>query len=301
MNKELIKNKISRFIKRKISTDMYISSLKLYEGSNKVDLSIGYEFPRVIYDDEFEKQHIYFIRFDDIAKISCKITSSSDISADIELQEIYDTITKKKMRLQNKIEKIILNEIYPKLFDVPLLQNRFRPIYNILNHIWLAKRFTSADFITSKNKDKLIKYLKFLENMDMIRKTKDGDWIMGNIPSELKFALRDKNDVIILKKLFGYSIKEGRKYLREELNVSMVEVYIEIISTYYVLASKLNKSVKILPDTFYEEFKSVYVKSNLHKTKFLAYLTDLVEAKLLSKQDNYFLGDYNLVKKVSLI
>lgn len=299
MNETQLKQKVMNFVCHKLGTSMYINSFGHKKGTNKINISLGYSLPRVVYDDEQKKQFIKFVKFDDIVQLTFSINTSGEVYTEYDLKVIFETIDKRKYRLQRRIEKIILDEIYPKLFDVPLLQNKFRPIYNILNHIWISNKFTHGDWFSYRERDKLMKYLTFLENLEMIRKDKNNDYVMGNIPTELKHALRKGSDVEVLKSLFGYSLKEGRKYLKEELHVPMVDVYIEIISAYYYLASKVNKSVKLTADTFYEEFRSIYDKSRVHKTKFFAYLTDLTEAKILQRSDNFYMGDDKVLKALT--
>lgn len=297
MDEEKLNRKIRNYICHHIGTSIYISSLRYKSGTNKVNVILGYSIPRVIYDDAMEKQYIKFVKLNNVAELVFKIDKSGQLITDYDLKYIYETIHKKKYRLHRKVEKLILDEIYPKLFDIPLLQNKFRPIYKILNHIWISNKFKVEDLNSYKEKDKLIKYFDFLENLDMIRRDKNNNYVWGNIPTELRKQIENENSQLeILKKLFGYSLKEGRKYLREELNLPMVDVYIEIVSAYYYLSSQINKTISLSPETFYEEFISVYPQTRVNKTNFFGYLTDLLEAKIVTKKDNLFEGDEKILK-----
>jgi len=290
-------NKIKRFIPLKIGTNLYVNEIAEVSGTNKIVVSIGISVPRIIYDDSLQKQYIKFIRFDNLYKIEFDINEKSEISTIINLAVIYDKFAQRESRLIFNIENIILDEIYPKLIEISLIKNNLRMIYVILAGVVANKIFTQREIDRFPKRERLKKYISFLEQYGIIRKNKEGDYVAGNIPIELHNALKNKDENEVLRYTFGYVLKDGRKYLKDELNLHMLDTFISIATTYYYLSARVGKLIQLSNDTFFNEFNEIYNK-NINSSKFVGYLTELNTSYILNKKGSMYLGDNLILDKI---
>src|SRR3989344_2743192 len=262
IGKEVI-NKIKRFIPLKIGTNLYVNEIAEVSGTNKIVVSIGISVPRIIYDDSLQKQYIKFIRFDNLYKIEFDINEKSEISTIINLAVIYDKFAQRESRLIFNIENIILDEIYPKLIEISLIKNNLRMIYVILAGVVANKIFTQREIDRFPKRERLKKYISFLEQYGIIRKNKEGDYVAGNIPIELHNALKNKDENEVLRYTFGYVLKDGRKYLKDELNLHMLDTFISIATTYYYLSARVGKLIELNTSYILNKKGSMYLGDNL--------------------------------------
>ena len=297
INQEIV-NKIRRFIPLKIGTNLYINKIDEISGTNKIEVSIGISVPKIIYDDNIQKQYIKFIKFDNLYNIEFEIDKENNVSTVINHAVIYDKFTQKEKRLISNIENIILDDIYPKLIEISLIKDNLRMIYVVLAGIRSNKIFTQKEIEKFPKKKRLKKYISFLEQYGIIRKNQDGDYVEGNIPIQLHKALKDKNENEVLKYTFGYVLKDGRKYLKEELNLYMLDTFIAIATTYYYLSARIGKLIQINNETFFDEFTNIYGR-NVNSSKFVGYLTELNSSNILNKVENMYFGNNQILMKIN--
>ena len=119
----------------------------------------------------------------------------------------------------------------------------------------------------------------------------------GNIPIELHNALKNKDENEVLRYTFGYVLKDGRKYLKDELNLHMLDTFISIATTYYYLSARVGKLIQLSNDTFFNEFNEIYNK-NINSSKFVGYLTELNTSYILNKKGSMYLGDNLILDKI---
>ena len=298
MQNQLVDQKIRQFIVRNIGTHTYITQMNAVKGTNRFNAALGVSLPKTIIDDEAKKQYIDFLKFDDVYNLEFEINNAGRITAVYNLKILYDNIEKKEMRLKYAISNIILDEIYPNLMSIDLVKNNLRPIYVILNDIFTNKVLSDETIRRDPKKDRLVRYVKFLLDYGIIRQNSKGDYVQGNIPIGLKEALKNKAEQEVLRYTFGYVLKDGRKYLKEELHLYMLDVFVSIITAYYYLSMKVKRIIKVKFDTFLDDYTETYQKTKTHPSKFLSYLKDLVTAGVLSHERSYYYGDADILKKI---
>jgi len=295
MENTKLKNIVMTFLQRKVGTNIHINEMKTEEGSNKVLVVIGVSLPRMTYDDANQKQYLRFIKFDNLFSFEASIDRSGQINAKVDPKIFFERVFKKEDRLKSEVESIILDKIYPNLVDIPLIRTFLRPIYTILSEIFYRGEFSKIKIDSYPNKERLLRYLSFLKDFDIIRKNSDGNYVKGNIPIELISALKNKDESEVLRHVFGYVIRDGRKYIKEELKLSMVEAFLKVITSYYLSALNVERVIQIDEQTFYDELHEQYPEYKIHESKFLSHLNDLTSANILKKDKNFFSGDLNLL------
>ena len=295
---EEITNKIKRYLPMKVGTNLYVNEMKEVSGTNKIEVSIGISVPRIIYDDHIMKQYIKFVKFDHLYMVEFEVGKDNNVSAVINPEVIYDRFFQRQIRIITNVENLILDQIYPKLIRISLIKDNLRIIYIILNTISTKKKITSEDIAKfPKKKERVMKYLSFLEQYGIIRKNSEDDYVEGNVPIELQRALENKDEMEVLEYTFGYVLKDGRKYLKDELNLHMLDTFIEIATTYYYLSAKVGKLISINDDTFLQEFRQIYDR-DINPNKFLGYLTELQITKVLNKSGNIYSGDNSMLNRI---
>ena len=297
MQKQVVEQKIRQFIVRNIGTHTYITQMNAVKGTNKFNATLGVSLPKTIIDDEEKKQYIKFLKFNDIYGLEFEINNEGRITASYNLNILYDNIEKKEMRLKYAISNTILDEIYPNLMNIDLVKNNLRPIYVVLNDIFTNKVLSKETVRQHPRKDRFGRYVKFLLDYGIIRQNSKGDYVQGNIPIGLQEALKNKNEQEVLRYTFGYVLKDGRKYLKEELHLYMLDVFVSIITAYYYLSMRVKRIIKVKFDTFLEDYIETYQR-NTHPSKFLSYLNDLVTAGVLSYKRSCYYGDSDILKKI---
>ncbi len=291
-------DRIKRYIPLKIGTNLYINKISEVSGTNKINVLVGISVPRIIYDDNLEKQYIKFVRFDNLYEIEFEVNKEGQVSTIINPTAIYDKFSQKEQRLIYNVENIILDHIYPNLIEVSLIRNNLRMIYVILAGITSNKIFTQKEINKFPKRERLKRYVSFLEQYGIIRKNQNGDYVEGNIPIELQKALKDKNELEVLRYTFGYVLKDGRKYLKDELKLYMLDTFIAIATTYYYLSARMGTLIKMNNETFFGEFNDMYEK-NINQSKFVGYLTELNSSLILNKKGEMYFGDNKILQKVS--
>ncbi|GEM_PF-3460570 len=297
MKQKLLTQNLKSFMAKNIGTHFYISQLGAVKGTNKYNAVLGVSIPKVICDDEAKKQYVKFLKFNDVYTLDFEL-GVNGINAVYNLDVIYDNVAKNEMRLKHTISNFVLDKIYPNLINVDLIKNNLRPIYVILLSLFnkqvLENNFTSK----LKNKERYEEYIKFLIDYGIMRINSEGDYVVGNVPIELQDAIERKNEEEVLRYSFGYVLKDGRKYLKEELHLHMLDVFLSIITSYYYLSLKVGKLIKITDDTFRLNCSGSH-DSTINKSKFLSYLQDLISAGILFKKEDYYFGDGNLLDKLA--
>ena len=298
--KQAIKDKIKRFIPLKIGTNLYVNKIDELSGTNKINVSVGISVPRIIYDDEIQKQYIKFIRIDNLYNIEFEVDKNGEVSTIVNPLVIYDKFSQREHRLIYNVENIILDEIYPNLIEVSLIRNNLRMIYLILAGITANKVFTRKEINKFPKKERLKRYVSSLEQYGIIRSNQNGDYVEGNIPIQLHKALKDKNELEVLKYTFGYVLKDGRKYLKDELNLHMLDTFISIATTYYYLSARIGELIKMNNETFFNEFGEMYEK-NINQSKFVGYLTELNSSLILNKKGEMYFGNNEILERVKTL
>jgi hypothetical protein len=285
-----INNQMMAYLQKNVGTNIYINSISSEKGSNKIKVNIGVSIPKMIYDDSIRKQYLKFIKFDNVISFFATINKEG-IKAEIDSKKVYDLVARNEDRLKYQVEDILLDKFYPNLVDIPLIRTFLRPIYTILSEVFYNGVISKEKIETYPNKERLEKYIHFLKDFEIIRESSNGDYNRGNIPIKIQSALKKKDESEVLRYVFGYVIKEGRKYIREELHLSMVESSLRVMAAYYMAALSADKVIAIDKNTFYEELSEQYPDYHIHEYKFLSNLNDLTSAKILNTKNNFFFGD----------
>lgn len=303
MTQTKIKKLIEEYIRRKISLNIKIE--KIEKAENKITAELTYFIPKMVFDDSLQKQFIKFIKLNNFyeAKFSWEATGISPLFDKKFLYKNRDLELKKQQII---VENLIFDTIYPKLVRIPLIKNQLTPIYTILLEVITNGKMTKTELSNMRKQDRIKKYVQFLEGLGIIRKDTNGDLVEGNIPIELKDRIqkhRDNGIDIVSKEevlacTFGYALKEGKKYLLEELRLTSVKPFLRLAVFYYSMASQTNYLNKMTGETFYETYIAENPEIDLIRSQLNNQLQDMVNAGILARQNNFFLGKKDILTAV---
>ncbi|MFW5983324.1 MAG: hypothetical protein ACOCQ4_02395 [bacterium] len=295
---EKIKNKLQRELMLNISDNLFIESVNQKKGSDDFLVGVGASLPKIIYDDYLEKRYIKFLKYSSLTTLHFKLNKHDNFILKSKVR-IGEKIENREARMRFKVEELVLDEIHSDLINVPLIKNNLRPIYTILNTIFKNRRFTDVDVKGYSKPSRLKKYLGFLVGLDIIRKDSRGNYVEGNIPIQIQKDIRSGNEDNVLAHAFGYALKHGRKYLRDELNLRMVDTYLRIVTTYYLLAKRMNTLIQINKNTFAEELYNTYGRK-IPESKFLGYLEELSSIGIFNDTKSNYFGNESLLRKITV-
>lgn len=296
-----LNNRIKRKVLDELGSNFFINEINTLKGSNKLDISLNLTIPKTFYDLKNNQRYIRFIKYKNVHTIQGSIDKESNIKLSFDKNRISENIDSKEKVIKAKIENIILDEIYPKLINISLVKDHFRPIYSILHTIFTKHKFEEIDLkgIPNNKKERVKKYLKFLSEINIIRKlSKEETYIQGNIPIQIQEALKTNDESSVLSRTFGFILKNHRKYLKDQLNLRMLDPYIKVITTYYFISKNIGKPIEINSDYLSGEYKEFY-GSKIGTNKLSLYLEDLYRADVLNKEENNYLGNASLLAKIS--
>lgn len=304
MNKNKVTKQIEDYFKRKVSVNISINKIiKIKE--NEVTVSLNYFVPKMIFDDSIKKQYIKFVKLSSVYEAKFKVDTAG-LNPLFEKNFIHKKINKELIKHQKLVENLILDNIYPNLVKIPLIKNQLSPIYTILLEVITNHNISNDELKKMRKPDRVKRYIKFLEGLEIIKQDNNNNYVQGNIPLGLKETLQKANGVIddnlkeeVLAYTFGYALKEGKKYLLEELKLTAITPFLRIAVFYYSLASQIKSLNKMTRETFFDTYTTANPNLRIIPSQLSNQLQDMVNAGIFEKRNYFFFGKENILNAVS--
>ena len=205
----MIINTINEVIQSKYNQGVFCS-----EYSKNEDLDVACKLGAVSPVEIIDKNsftHIKFIKFLEVGKIT--LSGEGKIKYATDPEKIHERISSELIDLRSRTENIILSSIYDKLIKIAMIRTSLNPIYAILKDVYNKE----IKYLSIKNYPKKYEtYFKFLCNINMIRASKTG-YVEGNNFIQIRNHLSKEDDELVLNKVFGQTINEGKYYLIDNL------------------------------------------------------------------------------------
>lgn len=287
----MMKNKLNEIIKTSYPQGVHLA--KTTQVDDKLSASINSVIPRVIVDDKKNKRYVKFLVLKDVGKISIA-KSGSIYKTDID--KVKERIADGTIEIRLKAEQIVLSSIYENLSKIAMIRTALNPIYSILKRV-LEGGFYKKDLqMLGSKKEKYLRYLKFLTDLNIIREQKD-KFSEGNYFIEVRKHLEKKNDEIVLNKVFGLTIRDGKSYLLETLHFNVLKPFIRISNTYYLSSVLTDNLLSLTRESLFKKYVETYgVKSN--RIKFDSQLDQLDFAGIL-KENEYISGKKKIFAEIN--
>lgn len=250
-------------------------------------------FPRIIMDDKKQERYIKFLRFDNLGKM---VLEGEKFTYETEQEQITNRVIEDLKQLTIRTEQIVLGSIYDKLSNIAMIRTSLNPIYSILKKVYEGNfKKTELLKVPNQKREKHKRYLKFLCELNVLRE-RDSDYSEGNHFIELRKALDKEDDKLILDKVFGMTIRDGKNYLFNNLNFNILKPFIRISNVYYLSSALVGEVINMNRKTFYLRYLDYY-DLNTPEYKFESYLDQLNKAKIL-KEEEYVFGYKDIFSSV---
>ena len=148
--------------------------------------------------------------------------------------------------------------------------------------------------VDNKSNSKIIRYAKFLKNLEIIKINYQNDIYEFSIGETYKSI--EKNSKNPVMDAFNYSINMGYEYLYS-IGIKSLSPYIKISNSFYHNVINLRKNTEIDIKNLNEYYNDLY-HSNMVDYRFNVYIDTLSDAKIIHKKDNVITGDEHITNEM---
>ena len=262
------------------------------ENNNKI-ASLSSVIPKVIFDDKNNKRVIKFLKINDLGKIT--IDRENKFVFETKPDQIRERINQSLIDIQMRSEQIVLSAVYDKLVKIAMVRTTLNPIFNILKAVY-EQKLTKDSLSRYPKRDRYERYIKFLCNLDILREQKE-KYSEGNFFIQVEKALNNEDDEKVINRVFGLTIKEGKTYLLNNLNINVLKPFIRISNVYYSCSTLFNKLLYIKKENLYSRYLNAY-NINTNFVNFQSYINQLNIAEILH-EDDYVYGNKSVFEKIN--
>lgn len=244
--KNEIDKKLPRYLKRNFGQGIYIS------GQRKVDdkiflFTMGNCYPAFFHKPVDRTPIIKFANFKNVSTIKIE-WSDFDKKFKVSIpsrKKVIDKNKEKYLSIITSVENSLLDITRLHYVKIPLVQNAMSRIIRILLDLEDYSQINLSHYYR-RDKEKLLKYLKFLEDMDYVRK-EDELYVEGNRLNIIKHDLNKlENDrETLFNKILADVLKIGYPYMKKHLRLFQIVPYLRITASYYYPSYKLEELLSI--------------------------------------------------------
>ncbi len=262
-------------------------------GDSNKSVILNSVVPTIIFDDKNNKRMVKFIKLNNLGKMI--IDRDHKFIFETKPTVIRSRIDEHLVEIQTKTEQIVLAVIFDKLAKIAMVRTTLNPVYNILKAVY-EKKLTKESLLNYPKREKYLRYIQFLCDLEILREQKER-YSEGNYFIQIEKALNNKDEEEILNRVFGLTIKEGKTYLLNNLNINVLKPFIRIANIYYSSSALFENILFIKKENLYNNYLKAY-GLNTKFVNFESYLDQLSRAKILN-EDGLVHGDKTILEKVS--
>lgn len=278
-------------IMEKYPQGVYAGSINSEKGQTTAILS-GV-IPRLIIDNKNEKQYVKFLKLANLGKIT--VNKEKKIGFQTQRKIVEKRMTEGINQIKNKTEQIVLSSIYDKLIKIAMIRTQLNPIYIILKEVYEGGFQKSSLNKLGSKKDKYQRYLKFLCDLEILRE-QSSKYSEGNYYIEVRDALAEEDSELVISKMFGLAITEGKTYLLNNLNLNVLKPFIRISNVYYMNSALSENLLSINKQTLLRQYEDTY-GLRVNELKFDSHVSQLSDAGILQEGD-FITGDQEVLNDV---
>ncbi|HEC77504.1 MAG TPA: hypothetical protein ENI33_09690 [Thermoplasmatales archaeon] len=289
-NLDEIENVLYRYIKRNIGPGTYLSERKRIS-DNIYIYKIGNTYPAFVHTPSNKVPIIKFLKFPVVGTI--RIERKNNLFK-VSIPSREDIIQKGKEKYNSLIvsaENILLDKTYSKIVKIPLVQTAMSKIREILIQLEIKQEINLFDYYPSE-REKLLRYLKFLEDMDYVRKEK-GKYIEGNRLSVIRHKLKGEEPTELYTKIMADILRKGYTYMSKHLRLLQIVPYLRIANSYYFPSYEFNELLSIDKHrftTFIADYINLFYNYRTPEYKLNNQINDVVRCGILKEEENYYTG-----------
>ncbi len=296
-----------------LNEEMYIK--REYKIGNKEKLSIANNFihsyyGQFLYTDKIDgdsffinaslpyeildnnKKLLRFDNYEHIAEIKIKINEPLIKFTGLNYMRIEKNIDGEKTNKINESERLLFKISQNKFSELPAASVFYMPIKEIITEVYNNGTMEIRDKTSNK---KLIKYAKFLEQLNIIKITDEHDTYKFVIGETAKKVERNSENPVM--SLFNYSLIHGYDYLYRKIGIRSLSPYLKIANSLYYNVSKLRKNIEVNETELNKYYNNMY-RTRMEDYKFNVYLDSLSDVKIIHKENNIVTGNWEITEKL---
>lgn len=273
---------INKFVKSEYG--QFIYALESDENSFSLNASLPYEI------QDGDNIYLRFDRYKDIYYPDIEILKNNFLNITTlnkkRLSNLIGNLENKKI---TKTENLLLEIANKNFSKINSINTFYFPIKEIL--IYLHE---NANMIIEKNDKKLLKYADFLKSLGILTISENNDKINLTLGENYKNIERTSMDSI--NDLFDYVLSRGNEYINKSLKIKALSPYLRISTSFYYNIINLRRNYTINQEQLIDEYNNMYNKK-MDKNKFPLYIKELINVKILEKNDSKITGNDKIVNK----
>jgi len=288
---------IHRYARQHYGNLISIGEPRFDERAKTWSAELKSDYPHVVHDDRSPNERI--LKFLSLRRLG-------EIKFGENLQPIEST-TSRETCIKNltaflamwreRAERIIVMVSSDQLARINEAQRVLAKVGMIISNLLHRERISEEDiaFFPPKQERKMIRYLRFLEDLDLVRKI-DGGYTYGNLFSELQVQTQG-NIPEFYTAILSHIIRTRYSALRETFNISQLEPFVHVDSCYYRPTLEAEKILYLTSDSIINHYTKFY-RSRKSPMRIRYILEELVNAKALEREDKYYFGNEELFSQM---
>lgn len=278
--------------------NLILASDPKYEESTQIwESELQSNYPRVIHDDKYSDRPVVrfvalrnlgYIRFDDNTKV-ISATPRDECTRALEAQLTI---------LRQRAERIMVRASAYQLAQPEGVRHVLSPIVIIINNLlnpYRERPILRHDQIRGEdNAEKLIQYLKLLEELEIVRQVQDG-YTYGNTFSIILDVNRGDHEKLKLA-ILSHVIREKYAVLREAFDITQIVPYINLDNCYYWHAIEAGKVLYTRRSTLRDRHIDYY--GLVSELSFNSRLTELLDVGALKQEGSYCYANEELFQNM---
>ncbi len=264
----------------------FLYANKLNNNNFLISASLPYELT------DMGKKLLRFDRYQNIAEINYEVDNNYVKFSGLTRNRVMAIIEQEKNNKILKSEKLLFKISQNKFMKIPEVFVFYRPIIEIITKLHDSG---SMKIMYKKSNMKLIKYGKFLQDLNIITIKEDNGSLEFNIGEEYKLIERNTKNAI--EDIFNYVLGNGYEYLYKDIGIYSLSPYIKISNSLYYNIIHLKRNVEICREELNQFYNNLYNKK-MQDYKFNVYIDTLSNFNIIKREDDMISGDENITKKL---
>jgi len=261
--------------------------------TNEIDNNsffINASLPDEILDND--RRMLRFDNYNHIVEIKVEVIDKLMKFTGLNSRNIEKSIESAKSAKIKKSEILLFKISNNKFSELPATSVFYMPIKEIITKV-NNKGSVEVKYRFSNNK--LIKYARFLEQLEIIRITVDDESYKFSIGEQAKLIQRNSDNPVM--DLFNYSLIRGYDYLYNIIGIRSLSPYLKIANSLYYNISNLGRNIEVNENDLNEYYNNMY-RTKMEDYKFNVYLDTLSSVNLINKKNNIVTGDTEITEQL---
>jgi hypothetical protein len=256
------------------------------------------DYPRIIHDDRCPNERtLKFLSLRKLGMIKVPESLQSNNIDATSRDACVDNLTYFLNLWKERAEKIIVKASSGNLANTNAARTFLGKIETIIARLeWSDIILDSEiDFLPSKERDRIRKYLQLLEGLEIVAHGENG-YSYGNMFTELSCGAHNTSQ--LSTSILSFIIKNRYSALKEAFNISQLETVVHVDSLYYRPALEANELIYWKKDSFERTCALMYGYKSKIYFRLPYVLKELVEVEALKHEDKYYFGNERLFREM---